>query len=118
MAVASGSTRWPEPDRGSLAKARVGAQPMTRYGQLYIERGKPTLDSERFRNRLGAFAEGGEVSEMAGPIVGWIVSQLGCKMPNRSRYDSQPGAFFKNPPNRHRTWPSCISAPVRRFTGR
>jgi hypothetical protein len=44
---------------------------MSRYSQLYIERGKPAQDSERFRRRLCLFVER-ELSESAGKIVAEI----------------------------------------------
>jgi hypothetical protein len=68
---------------------------LTRFSQLYIDRGKPTGDSERLRNRLAAEAEAGDISEYAASIVREINRQIACNIVDYGSKRIALGKFFR-----------------------
>lgn len=69
---------------------------MSRYSQLYIERGDRLLDSERFRIRLSAvFLH--EVEEQHGETIGWWITKIqGYPLQYENRGATAYKSFFKD----------------------
>jgi hypothetical protein len=69
---------------------------VSRYSQLYIERGDRLLDSERFRVRLGAvFLD--ELEENLGNVIGWKIRKVqGYPLQYEKRGAAAFKSFFKD----------------------
>jgi hypothetical protein len=72
---------------------------MSRYSQLYIERGKPELDSERFRRRIAAFIahtfEGHAAWSSLKPVLVAIETVTGAKLPQQGLSGDRLAKFFE-----------------------
>jgi hypothetical protein len=66
-----------------------------RFSSLYIERGSPTRDSERFRNRLSAYYWENLEKTHHNSIVSIIHTELGVDVPMHGAGYRSVTAFFK-----------------------